>query len=128
MKDPRGLAPAGWHVASDAEWTTLTTFLGGENLAGGKLKSTGTIEVGDGLWYSPNIRATNEVGFSALPGGWRDNGYCTFGYFGGYGYWWSFEEISTTHAWGRGLGYNDDDIGRGDNGKEFGFSVRCIRD
>ncbi|MFZ4671967.1 MAG: fibrobacter succinogenes major paralogous domain-containing protein [Flavobacterium sp.] len=67
------LAPIGWHVASYAEWDTLSTFLGGYAVAGGKMKSTGTIQVGTGLWESPNTGATNDGGFNALPGGYRSN-------------------------------------------------------
>ncbi|MFA6571391.1 MAG: fibrobacter succinogenes major paralogous domain-containing protein, partial [Bacteroidota bacterium] len=71
VNDPRGLAPAGWHIPTDTEWTTLTSNLGGESGAGGKMKSKGTLEGDDGLWFRPNTGASNESGFSALPGGWR---------------------------------------------------------
>ncbi|MCB9001260.1 MAG: fibrobacter succinogenes major paralogous domain-containing protein [Bacteroidales bacterium] len=81
------LAPTGWHVATDAEWTTLTTYLGGESVAGGKLKETDTTH-----WASPNTGATNETGFTALPGGYRGRG-GAFGGIGGYGYWWSATEF-----------------------------------
>ncbi len=73
----RGVCPAGWHLPTDAECTILTNFLGGESIAGGKMKATGTIEAGTGLWHDPNIGATNEYGFTALPGGLR----YSFGYF-----------------------------------------------
>src|SRR5664280_2706679 len=65
--DSRNIAPAGWHVPTDAEWTTLTTYLGGESVAGGKMKETGITH-----WISPNTGATNESGFSALPSGMRN--------------------------------------------------------
>lgn len=65
------LCAAGWHVPTDAEWTTLTDYLGGASVAGGKLKATGTIEAETGLWHDPNTGATNETGFTALPGGGR---------------------------------------------------------
>ena len=61
------ICPNGWHVPSETEWTELVNFLGGESVAGGKTKTTGTIEAGNGLWYQPNVDATNETGFSALP-------------------------------------------------------------
>ncbi len=91
----QGICPAtGWHLPTDAEWTILTTFLGGEGIAGGKMKTTGTIEAGTGLWYAPNTGATNESGFTALPGGYRsDNG--DFDGLGYYAYFWSSTEINT---------------------------------
>ncbi len=65
VNDPRGLAPVGWHIPSDAEWSTLSAYLGGDSIAGGKLKESGTSH-----WNIPNTGATNVSGFSALPGGW----------------------------------------------------------
>jgi uncharacterized protein (TIGR02145 family) len=116
------LAPQGWHVPSDAEWTTLTTFLGGESVAGGKMKSTGT-----SLWLSPNTAATNESGFSGLPGGYRYND-GAFGGIGSNGFWWSSSEGNTSDTWYRGLYYNDG-FAYGDGyDKRYGFSVRCLRD
>src|SRR5574344_844768 len=75
----QGVCPAGWHLPSDAEWTELTDYLGGASVAGGKLKETGTTH-----WNSPNTGATNETGFTALPGCYR-YGDGTFGYVGGFG-------------------------------------------
>lgn len=116
------LAPKGWHVPTDAEWTELTDYLGGTSDAGGKLKETGTTH-----WNSPNTGATNETGFTALPGGYRgDNG--TFYYVGGGGNWWSATESGTDGAWYRGVGYDVSNVGRGSDNKELGFSVRCLRD
>jgi len=66
VNDPRGLAPNGYHIPTDAEWTTLTTYLGGSTLAGGKMK-----EAGSSHWLSPNTGATNSSGFKGLPGGFR---------------------------------------------------------
>jgi uncharacterized protein (TIGR02145 family) len=116
------LAPQGWHVPSDAEWTTLTTFLGGESVAGGKMKSTGT-----SLWLSPNIAATNESGFSGLPGGFRylDGSFYSIGL---YGFWWSSSEDFTSDARPRFLSYNVGLAGRNSSNKHYGFSVRCLRD
>jgi len=121
------LAPTGWHVPTDAEWTTLTTYLGGES-AGGKLKSTGTIEAGTGLWYSPNTGATNESGFTAVPAGSRiyDDG--AFGDVGYNGYWWSSSESNTGYAWFRYLYYDYSGVYGFDYFKSNGFSVRCVRD
>src|SRR5574344_879069 len=118
----QGVCPDGWHLPSDAEWTELTDYLGGTSDAGGKLKETGTTH-----WNSPNTGATNETGFTALPGGGRSNK-GAFDYIGSYGYWWSATESGTNGAWLRGMGYNGGSVGRGYNGKELGFSVRCLKD
>lgn len=127
VKDPRGLAPAGWHVATDAEWTELETCLGDSLVAGGKLKSTGTIEDGDGLWYAPNRGATNESGFSGLPGGYRyKNG--AYVLIGAFVYWWSFSEARGGTAWFRGLGCGYTTVIRDYDGLRNGLSVRCVRD
>ena len=120
--DPRGLAPAGWHVPSDAEWETLVNFLGGEAVAGVALKEAGTAH-----WISPNTGATNSSGFTALPGGYRDGS----GYFYGMGYdayFWSSTEYSIYRAWTRALHYNSAQVHRGSNYEQSGFSVRCVRD
>ena len=121
------LAPQGWHIPSDAEWTILTDFLGGASVAGGKMKSTGTSQAGTGLWESPNEAATNESGFTGLPAGSRYlNG--TFGDIGYGGFWWSSSESSTAGAWFRVLAYDSDYADRVNYLKEDGFSVRCLRD
>ncbi len=135
--DSRKLCPVGWHVPSDTEWKSLEIFLGMSNSdsdssglvkrglaqnVGGKLKST---------WYiwSPNKDATNESGFSGLPGGYR---YGYNGYFYNIGaicYWWtSSDNNNPSHAWYRGISSNYGDIGRGTNVKMSGMSVRCLRD
>jgi uncharacterized protein (TIGR02145 family) len=118
----KNVCPTGWHVSSDAEWTTLTTSLGGEDVAGGKLKETGTSH-----WASPNTGATNETGFTALPGGYRF-GYGPYDYIGEVGYWWSSTEISTAYAWSRYMGYWDTYVYRGDYNEQGGLSVRCVKD
>jgi uncharacterized protein (TIGR02145 family) len=120
-------APQGWHIPSDAEWTTLTTFLGGESVAGGKMKSTGTIQASSGLWASPNAAATNESGFTGLPASYRSY-IGSFLNIGLYGIWWSSSEDSTAGAWYRNLDYINGNATRYSTNKEIGFSVRCIKD
>jgi uncharacterized protein (TIGR02145 family) len=116
------LAPEGWHVPTDADWSTLTNYLGGEGAAGGKLKETGITH-----WISPNTGATNETGFTALPGGIRYGGY-TFDGIGHNGTWWSATEYDATNAWSRYMSFGYSDVLRDVSGKEVGFSVRCVRD
>jgi uncharacterized protein (TIGR02145 family) len=116
------LCPTGWHVPTDAEWTTLSNTLGGSSVAGGKMKSTNT-------WQSPNTNATNESGFSGLPGGLRlVNG--TSSSILLYGQWWSSTEnsISTNNAWYRWLYFGFGDVARDDADKKHGLCVRCLRD
>jgi uncharacterized protein (TIGR02145 family) len=124
VTDSRNVCPTGWHVPTDAEWTTLTTFLGGESVAGDKLKETGAAH-----WQSPNTAATNESGFTALPSGYRtDDG--SFGGVGRYCYMWS----STTHiqypsySYYRYMFYDYSDVLNSFYHKWCGFSVRCIKD
>ena len=124
VHDPRGLAPIGWHVPSDLEWDTLSTFLG--NNAGGKLKDTGTIEAGTGLWYAPNIGANNRSGFTALPGGER--WHISFDALGKRGSWWSSTDLSTDNASIFGLGYGYRHAFHSATTKLDGLSVRCIKD
>jgi uncharacterized protein (TIGR02145 family) len=118
----KNVCPTGWHVPTDAEWTTLTTYLGGESVAGGKMK-----EAGLARWTSPNEEATNESGFAGLPGGYRDPS-GIFSNVGNNGSWWSSTEDNTTFAWNRLLYYNGDNVNRFSFNKGFGFSVRCLRD
>jgi uncharacterized protein (TIGR02145 family) len=115
------LAPTGWHVPTDTEWTTLTTFLGGESIAGGKMKSTNS------LWLSPNTGASNESGFAGLPAGFRHyTG--TYSYIGCDGDWWSSSEINSTDSWYRFVNCNNGNIFRNGTRKTYGFSVRLVRD
>jgi len=134
VDDSRNIAPAGWHVPTDEEWKQLEMFLGmsqaeADGVAsrgtdeGGKLKETGTTH-----WNSPNTGATNESGFAALPGGFRQaivNG----GFFhqGEYAYFWSTTEVSNL-AWNRRLYYLNSQVTRFDFRKGVGQSVRCVRD
>jgi uncharacterized protein (TIGR02145 family) len=122
VNDPRGLAPEGWHVPSDAEWTILTTFLGGETVAGGKMKETGTAH-----WLAPNIDAINSSGFTGLPGGYRYYNGALDG-IGYLGYWWSSTEGNSSYAWYRALLYDRGGVSRDDDIKRSGFSVRCLKD
>jgi uncharacterized protein (TIGR02145 family) len=128
VHDPRGLAPAGWHIPSEAEWDTLSAHFGGDRKAGGKLKDTGTIQAGTGLWRDPNGNATNKSGFTGLPGGVRDYDNGLFYNIGLYGYWWSSTEDNNSYAFGCELYYLNGRFFRYNLIKGGGFSVRCIRD
>jgi uncharacterized protein (TIGR02145 family) len=114
VQDERGLCPSGWHVPSDAEWTALTDALGGEAVAGKKMKST--------AWGG-----SNSSGFSALPGGFRNDFYGSFSY-EGFGGWWSSSAYGTSNAWSRYLDSFDDYVLRLNYSRRYGFSVRCVRD
>lgn len=117
----QGVCPTGWHLPSVAEWTELETYLGGQSITGGKMKEAGTTH-----WASPNTGATNESGFSGLPGGYR---YHTgqFAFSPTAGYWWSTSESSTTNAYGRFLGSDFPSIQYSGNFKKAGSSVRCLK-
>jgi len=133
VNDPRGLAPAGWHIPTDEEWKQLEIYLGMSQTeaddiswrgapAGGKLKESGTVH-----WMSPNTGASNESGFSAIPGGYRDsNG--SFGGLGSDAHFWSATEGTIRGAFRRYLSYDNADISRYNYRKPFGFSVRCVKD
>ncbi len=125
--DNRQLCPVGWHVPSYAEWTILESYLGGQSVAGGKMKSTGTIESLTGLWNAPNTGATNSSGFSALPGGYLIwNG--SQNNIGGSGYWWSSTEVGSDYAWWSTMDSGDDNLGSDFFNKNDGHSIRCLRD
>jgi uncharacterized protein (TIGR02145 family) len=123
VNDSRNVCPVGWHVPSDAEWTVLSDYLGGATVAGGKMKSIGTQ-----YWQSPNTDATNESGFSGLPGG-------SYHYYGGFsfieigkeGCWWSSTESGPTIALYRSLFYASDNVSSYADGKLNGFSIRCLK-
>ena len=118
------LCPTGWHVPTDAEWTTLTNYLGGEGVAGGKMKATGTA-----YWNDPNTGAINSSGFSALPGGYRLNGGGSFGSIRDDAFFWSATEYDNYNAGGLRLDKRNGTVGRFYNGsKSVGASVRCLRD
>lgn len=122
VNDSRDLCPAGWHIPALDEWDDLATSLGGAEIAGGKLKESGT-----DYWLSPNTNATNETGFSALPagrlstaGGYQFEGYNTF--------WWTSDEYDTNSSFSVGVQYNTSAIINGPDFKNSLISVRCIKD
>ncbi len=117
----QGVCPKGWHLPSCTEWTQLTDYLGGESVAGNKLKEAGTNH-----WTSPNIGATNETGFTALPGGCVSDS--MFRYIDGMGYWWSATEEYNGHATSLGMYYGNGGAGKGSYPEMYGFSIRCLRD
>ncbi|MFN6073062.1 MAG: fibrobacter succinogenes major paralogous domain-containing protein, partial [Bacteroidota bacterium] len=119
--DSRGLCPTGWHVPTDAEWTILTTNLGGESVAGGRLKSTSSF-----YWGSTNTEADNLTGFSALPGGERSTGGSNVNK-GSNAAFWSATDYGS-NAWFRYLRFGDGMMTRGGYGKTYGASVRCLKD
>ena len=116
----QGLCPDGWHLPTDLEWTTLLTFLGGESIAGGKMK-----EAGFAHWYTPNTGATNSTGFTGLPSGLRimDG---TFSSITGYIGMWSSTLDGPNVPWYRYLGYAHEGAFLGSSNKAFGFSLRCL--
>ena len=133
VADMRNIAPAGWHVASDAEWKQLEMYLGMSQTEsdqtgwrgtdeGGKLKEIGTVH-----WISPNTGATNESGFTALPGGYRSLGGVYYDV-GAHAVFWSSTENSSGFAWCRNVGNTYSGVHRFDGGEEDGFSVRCVKD
>ena len=119
VKDARGLAPKGFHIPSDAEWTILTDYLGGKKAAGTKMKS------GSG-WYA-NGNGTNSSGFAGFPGGARDRD-GRFGEVGSYGGWWGATEDNSNSAWNRDLYYIFDEVNLYHYERQYAFSVRCLGD
>jgi uncharacterized protein (TIGR02145 family) len=134
------LCPAGWHVPTDAEWTTMENYLiaNGYNYDG---TTTGN-KIAKSLAATSNWNSStnagvvgntdypakrNVTGFTALPGGYRsDNG--AFGFIGVDGFWWSPSGISDTYAWYRNMAYYLGDVGKYNSIKSYGVSVRCLRD
>jgi len=129
--DSREIAPVGWHVPSEEEWRTLVDYLGGVSVAGGKMKTTGTIEEGDGLWHNPDFDhtdATNESGFSALPGGIRGYTSQTFALLGYSAIFWSSTETRHDRAWLLTLNFAHSEVYYYSYSKDEGYSVRCVKD
>ena len=119
VNDPRGLAPKGFHIPSDAEWTVLTDYLGGTAAAGTKMKSS--------FGWDENGNGTNSSGFAGFPGGYR-NYDGTFNSIGRNGNWWSAAESNSNDAWYRNLNYFNGNVLRSDDFKQNAFSVRCLGD
>jgi len=124
VNDPRGLAPSGWHVPSDSEWTILVNYLGGTVVAGGHMK-----EVGITHWLSPNTGADNSSGFTALPSASRDwgGGDAEFIDLGYVVCWWSSNYLSTTNASIFSVWYGGSNVGTGYDPDADGYSVRCVK-
>ncbi len=117
----QGICPDGWHLPTDAEWVTLSNYLDGGNVAGGKMKETGTEH-----WTSPNAGATNSSGFTGLPGGYHNStGACIL--LGDIGFWWSSSELSGTEAWYRYLSSSYYKVTRDFTSKTLSLSVRCLK-
>jgi uncharacterized protein (TIGR02145 family) len=121
LQDPRGVCPEGFRIPTDKDWVSLINSLDGNIVAGAKLK-----EVDFNHWMKPNANATNETGFTALPGGYRENDgkYYVLGF---RGYWWSSKNNYVYIAWNTGLIYNNDILERIDFIKKNGLSVRCVK-
>jgi len=124
VNDLRGLAPVGWHIPTLSEFQTLTTFLGGTTVAGGKMKSTGDVTVGDGLWTSPNTGATNSSNFTALPAGIRIGSFSSIESIARF--WTSIESGSNANF--LELNNYNDDVVYTTSLKRYGYSVRLIKD
>lgn len=124
----QGICPDGWHIPSIEEFSVLSDFLGGATTAGGKMKSTGTIEAGTGLWYAPNTGATNSSGFTALPGGQRNVGGSSQ-FLGNYASFWSSSQNTsiTSRAWGCRMYNTMEMLEIGHYTKVPGYSVRCVK-
>jgi uncharacterized protein (TIGR02145 family) len=123
VNDARGLAPKGWHVPSHIEWTTLTEYLGGKDIAGEKMKSSNG-------WFTSkfvNGNGNNTSGFSGLPGGFRTASGSFFNY-DDFGYWWHSSQFDTYDAWFGLLSYLGAYIKLSKYSKVSGLSVRCIKD
>jgi len=121
--DSRNIAPKGWHIPTTEEMQVLINYLGGENVAGGKMKEKGTLH-----WLWPNFGATNISGFSALPGGYRNHIDGTFHTLRSNCYLWSTIESYEIYAWSKQIFYALADENPELDFTNFGFSVRCIKD
>lgn len=119
------LCPTGWHVPDDSEWQLLVNFLGGDKIAGSKLK-----EAGSNNWVFSNKDATNQSGFTSLPAGLRESTYGAFQGQGSFGVWWSATELSSGPlgaAWSRSIHGDTTVVGKSQIFKKVGFSIRCLK-
>jgi uncharacterized protein (TIGR02145 family) len=123
VNDPRGLAPIGKSIPTEAEWTVLIDFLGGGLIAGGKMKESGLCH-----WLTPNEGADNSSGFTGLPGGYREYNFGSFDGISVSGQWWSSSEYDSANAWAINLFYLISEVNMSPDFKEIGFSVRCLVD
>jgi uncharacterized protein (TIGR02145 family) len=123
----KNICPEGWRVPTDGDWDVLVAFLNGSSQAGGKMKSTGNNTLGTGLWDSPNTAATNESGFSALPGGYRESNN-NFGGIRSSTTVWSSTPNDPSTAYYRYMNYNDGVLGRTFTINQVGGSIRCLKE
>lgn len=121
VADSRGLCPIGTHVPTDIEWTILENILGA-SIAGGQMKEKGLYH-----WENPNEGATNQSGFTGLPGGYRSNK-GSFKNVGNFGYWWSSTQFSDDKAYDHYLYYDSNGTFKFKDDKANGFSIRCVKD
>jgi len=120
VNDSHNICPTGWHIPNKVELETLLNYLGGSSIAGAKMKEAGTSH-----WLSPNVGATNESGFTGLPGG---SWYNTFGDIGNRGFWWTKTEYSVHGAYFWTMFYTSTESMLMSADKRNGFSIRCIKD
>ncbi len=123
IEGAQGICPEGWHIPTNDEWSLLTVYSGGDDIGGGKMKEKGTSH-----WNSPNTGATNESGFTAFPGGISGDSTGGFSGVGRFGYWWSSTEKYSSMAWDIDLWAGESGVGHHYNGKDLGFSIRCLKD
>ncbi len=127
VNETQNIAPVGWHIPSNEEWMQLVNNLGGQLSSGGDMKTRGTIESGDGLWYAPNEGATNASHFSAVPSGYRGGAVPVFNNKGLYTYFWTTTEDTQTQQYMWQLHYHIPSILNSGYHKRAGISIRCIR-
>ena len=122
MNGNKNVCPTGWHVPTNEEWITLSDYLGGEDVAGGKMK-----EVGVENWKSPNTKADNSSLFTALAGGWRQSS-DNFNEAKSRGFWWSSSKSSQYMGQSEGLDSYSGKTFNTDYPMDYGLSIRCLKD